>query len=107
VEAWKIAKGLYIVVLLFAFTPLIGAGLWESIQIGGFALFGIYSLTALIQRYSEGPIPIWLYPVFVAGGALCFIPLNLPLNVAGALLVSGCVVFTSRAARRARVVSTG
>jgi len=107
VQAWKIAKGLYIVVLLFAFTPLIGAGFWESIQIGGFALFGIYSLTALIQRYSEGPIPVWLYPVFVAGGALCFIPLNLPLNVAGALLVSGCVVFTSYAARRESVVSAG
>ncbi|MEK9833858.1 MAG: TRAP transporter fused permease subunit, partial [Rhodospirillaceae bacterium] len=56
VEAWKIAKGLYIVVLLFAFTPLIGATFWESVQIGGFALFGIYSMTAMIQRHSEGPI---------------------------------------------------
>lgn len=106
VEAWKIAKGLYIIVLLFAFTPLIGAGFWDSVQIGGFALFGIYAITALIQRYSEGPIPLWLYPVFVGGGALCFVPLNLPLNIAGAILVGGSVVFTAKAADRAVQTAT-
>ncbi len=100
VEAWKIAKGLYIIVLLFAFTPLIGSGFWDSVQIGGFALAGIYSITALIQRYAEGPIPLWLYPVFVAGGALCFVPLNLPLNIAGAVLVGGSIFITSRRAEQ-------
>ena len=100
VEAWKIAKGLYIIVLLFSFTPLIGAGFWDSVQIGGFALAGIYAITALIQRYSEGPIPLWLYPVFVAGGALCFVPLNLLLNVAGAVLVGGSIFITSRRAEK-------
>lgn len=99
VEAWKIAKGLYIVVLLFAFTPLIGATFWESVQIGGFALFGIYSMTAMIQRHSEGPIPFWLYPVLAGGGLLCFIPLDLLLNVIGAVLVVASIVFTSRRGR--------
>lgn len=101
VEAWKIAKGLYIIVLLFAFTPLVGSGFWDSVQIGSFALFGIYALTALIQRYAEGPIPIWLYPAFIAGGILCFVPLNLPLNACGALLIVACVAFSARAARYA------
>ena len=100
VEAWKIAKGLYIVVLLFAFTPLIGATFWESVQIGGFALFGIYAMTAMIQRHSEGPIPLWLYPVLAGGGFLCFIPLDLLLNVIGAVLVVAVIVFTSRRGRR-------
>jgi TRAP transporter 4TM/12TM fusion protein len=100
VEAWKIAKGLYIVVLLFAFTPLIGATFWESVQIGGFALFGIYAMTAMIQRHSEGPVPLWLYPVLAGGGFLCFIPLDLLLNVIGAVLVVAVIVFTSRRGRR-------
>jgi len=99
-EAWKIAKGLYIVVLMFAFTPLIGAGPWETIQIGGFAMFGIYAITATIQRYSEGPIPIWLYPVLLGGGALCFVPLDLLLNVIGAALVLCVIVYTKRNGRR-------
>ena len=100
VEAWKIAKGLYIVVLLFAFTPLIGAGFWDSVQIGGFAMFGLYAATALLQRHSEGPIPLWLYPALAGGGILCFLPLELPLNCLGALLVAGTVVVTSRRQRR-------
>ena len=101
VEAWKIAKGLYIVVLLLAFTPLIGAGFWDSVQIGGFAMFGLYAATALLQRHSEGPIPLWLYPALAGGGILCFLPLDLPLNCLGALLVAGTVVVTSRRQRRA------
>ncbi len=99
VEAWKIAKGLYVIVLIFAFTPLIGSGFWDSVQIGGFSLFGIYALTALIQRYGEGPIPLWLYPLLLGGGALCFIPLDLPLNVAGAALVTGAIAWTVRTGR--------
>ena len=57
-ESWKIAKGLYIVPLLFAYTPLITGDLIEVLQIGFFALFGIYATNALIQWYSEGPIGI-------------------------------------------------
>ena len=96
VEAWKIAKGLYIVVLIFAFTPLIGSGIVESLQIGIASLFGIYAVNALIQRYSEGPIALWLYPLFATGAALSFVPLDLPLNVAGAGLVVAGIVITAR-----------
>jgi TRAP transporter 4TM/12TM fusion protein len=98
-EAWKIAKGLYIVPLIFAYTPMIGGDFWQVIQIGFFSLFGIYAFTMLIQRYSEGPIAIWLYPVLIAGGAAAFWPLSLFLNIAGAVLVTGVIIVTSRAGR--------
>jgi TRAP transporter 4TM/12TM fusion protein len=98
-EAWKIAKGLYIVPLIFAYTPMVGGDFWQVIQIGFFSLFGIYAFTSLTQRYSEGPISIWLYPVLVAGGAAAFWPLSLFLNLAGAALVTGVIVVTSRAGR--------
>jgi TRAP-type uncharacterized transport system fused permease subunit len=42
-ESWKIAKGLYIVPLMFAYTPLMTGSLREVLQIGFFALFGIYA----------------------------------------------------------------
>ena len=51
-EAWKVAKGLYIVPLIFAYTPLIGGSFLTVLQIGFFSLFGIYAANALIQRYS-------------------------------------------------------
>ena len=54
-QAWRAAKGLYIVPLLFAYTPLITGSLFEMLQIGVFSLFGIYAINAVIARYAEGP----------------------------------------------------
>ncbi len=94
VEAWKIAKGLYIVPLLFAYTPLI-TGTWlEKCQIGFFSLFGIYAFNALLQRYSEGPMPWWKLIVIVCGGVAAFVPLHLWLNIAGAVVVVAVVMST-------------
>lgn len=100
VESWKIAKGLYIVPLIFAYTPMIGGDLYTVVHIGFFALFGMYAFTTLLQRYSEGPMPIWLYPVMIGGAALSFWPMELAANIAGAIIVSSMVFFTSRAAKR-------
>ena len=100
VESWKIAKGLYIVPLIFAYTPMIGGDLYTVVHIGFFALFGMYAFTTLLQRYSEGPMPIWLYPVMIGGAALSFWPMELAANIAGAVIVSSMVFFTSRAAKR-------
>ena len=60
-QSWKIAKGLYIVPIMFAYTPLISGELIEILQVGVFGLFGIYAINALIQRYSEGAC--WGYRV--------------------------------------------
>jgi len=87
VEAWKIAKGLYVVPLLFAYTPMIGADLPDLLRIGLFSLFGLYALNALIQMYSEGPIPWWGYPVYILAGTACFIPLEWELNLVGAFVI--------------------
>ncbi|MEL7344681.1 MAG: TRAP transporter fused permease subunit [Pseudomonadota bacterium] len=102
-ESWKIAKGLYIVPLLFAYTPLISGDFLEVIQIGAFALFGIYATNALIQNYAEGPTGWMLAPVFVVGAVLCYWPLNLLANVAGAAIVVAAVLW-SRRRRPAAVV---
>ena len=96
VEAWKIAKGLYIVPLLFAYTPMIGADLPELLRIGIFSLAGIYALNALLQRYSEGPIPWWGYPVFIIGAIGCFIPLNWVFNLAGTAAVGAMIFLSAR-----------
>jgi TRAP-type uncharacterized transport system fused permease subunit len=66
-ESWKIAKGLYIVPLMFAYTPLLTGSFSEILQIGFFALFGIYATNALIQRYAEGPLNPLLYVLIICG----------------------------------------
>ncbi|MFK8076252.1 MAG: TRAP transporter permease [Granulosicoccus sp.] len=97
VEAWKIAKGLYIVPLMFAYTPLIGAPFPDLVRLGCFALFGVYALNVLIQRYSEGPLAVWHYPLLVVGAMGAFYPLVWTYNIAGAILISFVLWHTQRA----------
>ena len=56
VEAWKIAKGLYIVPLMFAYTPLVGGEPAELARLAAFALLGIYASNCALQRHAEGPL---------------------------------------------------
>ena len=96
VEAWKIAKGLYIVPLIFAYTPLIGGDFLTVARIGIFSLFGIYAFNVLLQRYSEGPLKWWMYPLLVGGAVGAFYPLNWIYNLAGSALVALVVYISIR-----------
>jgi len=99
-QAWKLAKGLYIVPLMFAYTPLISGNWLEICQLGFFALFGIYGLNVTIQNYAEGPLKLWYWP-FIIGGILgSFWPLNWGANIVGALLILAVVVLSWRHQRR-------
>ena len=97
-QAWKIAKGLYIVPLLFAYTPLIGGDLSTVLRIGFFSLFGIYAFSCLLQRHSEGPLKLWMYPLLVVAAAAAFYPLNWVFNIVGMVLVVLITVFSTRLA---------
>lgn len=97
-ESWKIAKGLYIVPLMFAYTPLISGSLEEVLQIGFFALFGIYGTNALIQRYAEGPLNPLLYGLIILGAAGSYWPLNWAANITGALAIMAVTVLSARRA---------
>jgi TRAP transporter 4TM/12TM fusion protein len=99
-QSWKIAKGLYIVPLLFAYTPLISGEWFEVLQIGFFALFGIYAINALIQYYAEGPLSIVYVPVLIVGGAGALWPLNIAANISGAVLVMAVVYISARALKK-------
>ena len=96
VEAWKIAKGLYIVPLIFAYTPLIGGDPLTVARIAFFSLFGIYAFSSLLQRHSEGPLRWWLYPCLIVGGAAAFYPLHWMANIGGACVVAAVVFISTR-----------
>lgn len=59
VESWKIAKGIYIMPLLFAYTPFLGGAWLEVFQIFIFALIGLYAFTGGLQGYLENKLN-WL-----------------------------------------------
>ncbi len=98
--AWKLAKGLYIVPLLFAYTPLITGDLPQVLQVFGFALFGIYAIVAGLEGYLEHPLG---WParglMFVLGGLMLW-PHGLILLDGGALVVFVlCFLWSSRAGK--------
>jgi|GEM_PF-6171857 len=81
---------------MFAYTPLISGEFHEVMQIGFFALFGIYATNCLIQWYSEGPINFLIAPILVLGAIGAYWPLALMQNIGGAVLVIGVIIWTSR-----------
>ena len=99
IQAWKTAKGLYIIPLLFAYTPLITGDFWEVIQTGFFAAFGIYATHALIQGHGEAPLKWWGYGLLIFGAIGCYWPTYLAVNIVGALSVIAVMLlprFTQR-----------
>lgn len=98
-QAWKLAKGLYIVPLMFAYTPLISGNWIEICQLGFFALFGIYGLNVTIQNYAEGPLKLWYWPLIIGGIVGSFWPLDLIANIVGAVLIVSVVLISSKNAK--------
>jgi TRAP transporter 4TM/12TM fusion protein len=94
--AWKVSKGLYVIPLLFAYTPLISGNLLECLQVSFFAIFGIYAVNALLQQHAEGPLQWWGYGMLVCGAAGCFWYGNLPANFLGTAMVVIVVWLTYR-----------
>jgi TRAP-type uncharacterized transport system fused permease subunit len=68
VMAWKIAKGLYIVPLLIAYTPFLGGSLMEIMEIFFFSVFGIYAFSGALEGHMEAPLN-WLWRVLLLGAA--------------------------------------
>ncbi|MDN3610764.1 TRAP transporter permease [Vibrio ostreicida] len=54
--AWKIAKGLYLVPLLIAYTNLVSWDVTTVLITGGFAIVGTYAFVAAMEGYLEGKI---------------------------------------------------
>lgn len=56
-EAWKLAKGLYIIPLLFCYTPILFEGpAWQAIETAAAGLVGLYCFAAMFEGYHLGPL---------------------------------------------------
>ena len=54
--AWAFAKGLYIVPLVMAVSPLIGGTAWEIVQITVVTAVALYAFAGVLQGHMEGPL---------------------------------------------------
>ena len=99
IQSWKVAKGLYIVPLLFAYTPFIG-GSWDQVfMIFFFALFGLYAFAAGIEGYMENKLnPLFRLLSLGAAAALLW-PTTWWVHLAGLAVLIVIFVLNRRAAQ--------
>ena len=101
VASWKLAKGLYIVPILFAYTPLLSGDWGAMVQVFLFAVVGIYALSAALQGCMEHPFGI--VPRTIAGlaGIAVIWPSSLIVNLAGVAVVGALLALNVRARNQA------
>jgi TRAP transporter 4TM/12TM fusion protein len=100
--AWKIAKGLYVVPLLFAYTPFLAGDVWLSLWIFAFGTVGIYALTAAISGWMEAPIS-WLERILLAAtGTALLWPTGPTVNVPGFVFFLALFAFNLWRGRKTR-----
>lgn len=74
--AWKLAKGLYIMPLLFVYTPFLYAGWYTALEIFLFSAAGLYAFAAAFQGhlYTDLNPTGRLLLIAVGAGLLCHTP---------------------------------
>lgn len=73
-ESWLLARGLYIVPFLMAFTPLIDGPFADAVPVVISAVIGIYVLSAGMSGYLRRPMPWYGQSVLLLGGILLIAP---------------------------------
>lgn len=99
VEAWRVSKGLYIVPLLMAYTPLIGGSFIEVAIVVGFGVLGLYAFTGAVAGHLEDPLSWPLRAAAAAAAILLLCPVGLSWHVGGAVVLAGVMALSMRRAR--------
>jgi len=87
--SWKLAKGLYILPVLFAYTGLISGTWGERFLVFGFALFGLFAFAVFTTKYFFRPLSIVEWILLIPCAHLLFWPKPIWINFAGLALFAG------------------
>ena len=95
--SWKVAKGLYLVQVLFAYSPLI-SGTWpERIEVFIWSCLGLYAMAGLLQWHLETKINIMIAGGLATSAALLmWTPFPIYFHIAGATILLLIIFFQTR-----------
>jgi len=107
VTSWKIAKGLYLVPVLFAYSPLI-SGTWpERFYIFFWSCLGLYAMAGLLQWRLDRPLnAVTAGMLAISAGLLLWAPFTVYHHLVGATLLLSVVLwqrFQERVSNTAQV----
>ncbi len=83
--AWKIAKSLYAIPVLFAYTPFLSGDFGVALEVFVFASIGVYALTGAIEGHLEAALNWPLRSACAALGATLLWPLAWPWHAGAAI----------------------
>jgi TRAP transporter 4TM/12TM fusion protein len=101
-SAWKTAKGLYLVPLLFAYTPFLSGDWPEMLRIFTFAIFGLWAIAAGIEGYWENRMNIVERLATLAAGTILVWPAPVTVNLAALAAFAVLFWWNVRKGNRAR-----
>ena len=87
--SWKLAKGLYILPVLFAYTGLISGTWGERFLVFGFALFGLFAFAVFTTKYFFRRLSLVEWILLIPCAHLLFWPKPIWINFAGLALFFG------------------
>lgn len=95
--SWKVAKGLYLVPVLFAYSPLI-SGTWpERIEVFIWSCMGLYALAGILQWHLETRINALVAGLLlVSAGLLMWTPFPMPYHMVGAGILFAIIFMQNR-----------
>jgi TRAP transporter 4TM/12TM fusion protein len=87
---WKLAKGLYLVPLLFVYTPLISGSWPQRFGVFLWASLGLFALCGLLQWYLERALNMVTAGLLLLSAVLIlWVPFGFWIHLAGAALLAG------------------
>ncbi|WP_322895319.1 MULTISPECIES: TRAP transporter permease [unclassified Yoonia] len=88
IQAWKYAKGLYLIPLFMVFNEeiILGGPLPLVLWSGAIAILGLVAFAALLEGFLWRPMAIWVRVLLLPGVVALFWP-DLMVEIAGAILI--------------------
>lgn len=95
--SWKVAKGLYLVPVLFAYSPLI-SGTWpERIEVFIWSCMGLYAMAGLLQWHLDTRLNIpSAIALIVSAALLMWTPFPTYYHIAGAAILLAVILIQRR-----------
>jgi TRAP transporter 4TM/12TM fusion protein len=95
--SWKVAKGLYLVPVLFAYSPLI-AGTWpERIEVFIWSSMGLYAMAGILQWHLETRLNLGSAAgLLLSAALLMWAPFPIYLHLIGAAILVAIVVMQNK-----------
>ena len=95
--SWKVAKGLYLVPVLFAYSPLISGSWSERIEVFLWSSMGLYALAGILQWHLERKINLQIAVLLLLSAVLLmWAPFPIYYHVAGAVILFTIIILQNR-----------